>query len=579
MTSTPSSSPGLSLQVTIFIDPENVPKFFEAFLPAYEKVTAEPECTFFEVYQSLENPGELSWVENWQKKTASCSVAGQYAFNLSRSVHTSCNANPDWFHYTRGRFVTNEAHEMLIRHVEFDMSELAKCAAESVGFPHTECTQIEKFPDGMYNKAFLFTMQDGIQVVGKVPNPNAGRAHYTTASEVATMDFARNELQTPVPRVLAWSSRAEETPVRAEYIIMEKVPGVQLEKVWPKMDIKQRFELVKTISKYQKAWMSTTFSQYGSLYYSDDINGAEGCGLIKQDSSLSSHQRFAVGPSTGREFVDDGRLSLDFHRGPWNTVEEYKSAIGLREIACVQQINQLPRSPLSLYGPATYVPPRSKKIAALQNYLRLVKYLLPTDNIFVDAERPSEVLGIIDWQSSEILPELSPVEKARAQDLYLKMSLSALYRKLTLKTNSALFKAMEFRQTIGFDIMLYAQNILIDGEALYQSSCLDLANGWADLPAVEGGESPPFPLRFSSEEIQIINEDAEAAVKAMELMGELRDEVGDLWPEKGIVRPEQYNEAKQRLKQAKEELIGRLANTCAERVAWEEAWPFDNGTR
>jgi hypothetical protein len=49
--------------------------------------------------------------------------------------------------------------------------------------------RVEKFPDGMSNKAFLFTIQDGAQVVGKVPNPNAGRAHYTTASEVATMDF------------------------------------------------------------------------------------------------------------------------------------------------------------------------------------------------------------------------------------------------------------------------------------------------------------------------------------------------------------------------------------------------------
>ncbi|KAL4994061.1 hypothetical protein BDV10DRAFT_177598 [Aspergillus recurvatus] len=66
MTSTGLSS-GLSLQVTVFIAEENVPRFFEAFLPAYEKVTAEPECTFFEVYQSLENPGELSWVENWSQ--------------------------------------------------------------------------------------------------------------------------------------------------------------------------------------------------------------------------------------------------------------------------------------------------------------------------------------------------------------------------------------------------------------------------------------------------------------------------------------------------------------------------------
>lgn len=78
---------------------------------------------------------------------------------------------------------------MAIRHIEFDMNELAKHAAESIGFTYAQCARIEKFPDGMFNKAFLFTMQDGTQVVGKVPNPNAGRAHYTTASEVASMDF------------------------------------------------------------------------------------------------------------------------------------------------------------------------------------------------------------------------------------------------------------------------------------------------------------------------------------------------------------------------------------------------------
>jgi hypothetical protein len=32
-------------------------------------------------------------------------------------------------------------------------------------------------------------MDDGRQVVAKIPNPNAGRPHFTTASEVATMDF------------------------------------------------------------------------------------------------------------------------------------------------------------------------------------------------------------------------------------------------------------------------------------------------------------------------------------------------------------------------------------------------------
>lgn len=34
-------------------------------------------------------------------------------------------------------------------------------------------------------------MNDGNEVIAKVPNPNAGRPHFTTASEVATMDFVR----------------------------------------------------------------------------------------------------------------------------------------------------------------------------------------------------------------------------------------------------------------------------------------------------------------------------------------------------------------------------------------------------
>lgn len=35
----------------------------------------------------------------------------------------------------------------------------------------------------------LLSMEDGREVIAKMPNPNAGVPHYTTASEVATMDF------------------------------------------------------------------------------------------------------------------------------------------------------------------------------------------------------------------------------------------------------------------------------------------------------------------------------------------------------------------------------------------------------
>lgn len=46
-----------------------------------------------------------------------------------------------------------------------------------------------KISEGQYNKVFQLTMDDGREVIAKLPNPNAGRPYFTTASEVATMDF------------------------------------------------------------------------------------------------------------------------------------------------------------------------------------------------------------------------------------------------------------------------------------------------------------------------------------------------------------------------------------------------------
>lgn len=81
----------------------------------------------------------------------------------------------------------DEAENLRKREVQFDMNELATIAADSVGA--AQCTSIKKYPDGMFSKAFLLSMDNGQEVVAKVPNPNAGVPHFTTASEVATMDF------------------------------------------------------------------------------------------------------------------------------------------------------------------------------------------------------------------------------------------------------------------------------------------------------------------------------------------------------------------------------------------------------
>ena len=97
----------------------------------------------------------------------------------------SCTA--EIFNFTKGRFVTNEQHELAQRHRTFNVRELAQHAARAV--KADRCLSIEKYPDGMYNRVLLLSMDNGKEVVAKIPNPNSGQPHFTTASEVATMKF------------------------------------------------------------------------------------------------------------------------------------------------------------------------------------------------------------------------------------------------------------------------------------------------------------------------------------------------------------------------------------------------------
>lgn len=57
-------------------------------------------------------------------------------------------------------------------------------------------TKILKCKEGMNNKAYILTMDNGTEVLAKLPNPCAGPSFYTTASEVATRTFvSSNHLQ------------------------------------------------------------------------------------------------------------------------------------------------------------------------------------------------------------------------------------------------------------------------------------------------------------------------------------------------------------------------------------------------
>ena len=225
-------------------------------------------------------------------------------FVFQDSLHSDRHGGDPLFSYASGRWLWDEAAQLLKRYQPFNTEELKKTAARAVNAKF--CVNITKLPEGSYNKVFLLTLDNGVQVIARIPNPYLAQ-NFVTASEVATLDFLRNELGIPVPRVFAWSSRKDQ-PVGVEYIIMEKAPGNELSKSWPTMSISDKVDIVSQLANIQAKVAAVDFSYYGNLFYKGDIEGGLNIPGIAD--------RFCIGPSCEIRFWEEERRSMGAFRGP-----------------------------------------------------------------------------------------------------------------------------------------------------------------------------------------------------------------------------------------------------------------------
>ncbi|KAL3448450.1 phosphotransferase family protein [Aspergillus insuetus] len=132
----------------------------------------------------------------------------------------------DLFGYTLGRWLVDEEVQRRQRSVRFSLDNPCRLAAAHFG-DATRCVRVVK-QEGNFNKAFLLTMDDGNEVVVRLPCPNAGPPSLNTASEVATVQFCiAVQASICVPRMFQRGADASNL-MGAEFILMEKISGVPL---------------------------------------------------------------------------------------------------------------------------------------------------------------------------------------------------------------------------------------------------------------------------------------------------------------------------------------------------------------
>ncbi|OJD27490.1 hypothetical protein ACJ73_01103 [Blastomyces percursus] len=453
----------------------------------------------------------------------------------------SLDQHENFLRYTSGRWLWDEEQQLRDRFTPFNVLELQHIAARSVGA--NKCVAMTKLAEGSFNRTFRLTMDNGSAAIARISHPIAGPKYYTTASEVATMDFisfspstvARTVLRIPVPHVHAWSAHVD-NPVGAEYIIMEEASGTKLEDVWDKLPLEDRIAIMKNLVLIENKLLSVSFSNYGNLYYSSEpISSATAAEVVNDTSpEIKSEvkRRFYIGPVVDRDFWSKERSVMNIDRGPWKLCQDYVVALAHHELEWIKRY-AVPKSaddPLVISA-AQNSP--GAHISLLQKYLQVAPYLLPTDpdivaptiwhtdlhsgNLFVDKGRHPRLVdhhGDIILKPPENFKDLEPNEKVRLRKQIASSIVLYLYEQQTAKINPRLDQVLRLKLgRVRCDPISFASNTWDDDILPLRESLINLERHWHEL-----GFDFACPIHFTEEELQAHAKD-----------GEGWNEVQDFW--------------------------------------------------
>ncbi|PWY91704.1 phosphotransferase enzyme family protein [Aspergillus sclerotioniger CBS 115572] len=450
------------------------------------------------------------------------------------------------------------------RYVRFNVPALQQIAGRIAS---SRCVEMTKIPEGLYNKVFSLRMENDREILARIPNPNAGHPQHVVASEVATLNFLRNVLDIPVPRVLSWSSPSQPNTVGAEYILMERVEGHQLSEVWDAMSEAQRFGLVKSLVQIEQKLVDMKFALHGSLYYKGTC--CHGRNVVDPtEPAKEVISDFVIGPTTQRSFWEDEKGELDIDRGSWETAQEYLSSVANREIAG-----------------------RDEHVHLLEQFLRVLPHILPpqetlrpvllhhdlhSDNIFVDSSDPTKISSIIDWQAVYTAPlfmqakfpsifdcddpypwgavqpklpkdfdSLSQSAKGLAEDTLARLRLKKFYKLASRKFNQPLVMAMDAMRNdddpITFVFHIVGQSSQ-DGPIPLKELLIQIYETW-DQIMEHRGSAIPCPISFSKDEI---DKSRRLVTEWVDAYGELDSLRAKIVGKDGWVSHEEYDEAMRR---------------------------------
>nr|POE77970.1 altered inheritance of mitochondria protein 9, mitochondrial [Quercus suber] len=280
------------------------------------------------------------------------------------------------------RWLDRDTERRNARELHFDFDTLLSIAVKTSKDARRVVACAKK--EGGFNRVFAIELDDGTNVVARLPTRLAGPP-------------VRENTKIPVPKILAWDVDSKTSPVGADYMVMDAIHGVSLKDVWGQMTGVQHIQCIDSIGKIAKQICALDFPAFGSLYF----NTAN-----KPRGALPFNSKYCIRPHCAPQHwgcsVEKPTLlnAPGGSQGPCLT-EIARSTLLQRESSETSVDRHLRLLDTNLSTREALAETEAVRISAKPT---LFHPDFDTRNIFVAADDPTQITGIIDWQSAAIEP-------------------------------------------------------------------------------------------------------------------------------------------------------------------------------
>ncbi|KAK2757924.1 Phosphotransferase enzyme [Arachnomyces sp. PD_36] len=315
--------------------------------------------------------------------------------------------------------------------------------------------EVQFFAQGAFNKIYEISHPD-TEKIYLLRVSLAVEPFFKTESEVATIEYLHKHTTIPITRVVAWNSSSNNT-IGHEWVLMEKMDGVQIHDVWRTISWDTKFEFTRSLAEYFCQLRDLTFDKIGSIYF-QDVGNPEGIAEIDRVIKRRQHGEtpfihfhnpgsdsehftvvdhggagFEIGRMVSFTFFENERLYVPGNRGPYRNSREYLTERVKFTLNHVDKALEIARSKFPSDANDDYdddfiecIPEMKSTCDAVLDYLPNIFPEPPEDepphilshhdlnpgNVLVNPDTCT-ITGIIDWEMICVRPRWEGLEYPR----------------------------------------------------------------------------------------------------------------------------------------------------------------------